>query len=361
MTRQPQIAPVRVVVHDDDPDAPASRNVLSEEGSNRDIDTTALMSRMGRRTVDLQILEAVENATQNRVDQMVLQGNGNYRYHGEAPRPDGGSLELEVTERVLMGNLAENVATLKAIGELGVRFAIDDFGTGYSSLSYLTRFPVAALKIDRSFVAGIGRETSDPAIVRTIIEMAHQLGFTVVAEGVETDRQAAFLRQFGCEQAQGYLFAKPAVEALPPAWPTFKAGLHFLLPVVVLVWCLMVELLSPGLAAFYATALMNGFKPNSIVVDGPVCIGNWCPQNYGRSYSGSMTLTTAITRSINVIPVKLSIAMGGREGPRPDAQRIAAGAVIAGAYGHSRFREWMLGGVTRHLATESRRCAFLSR
>ena len=69
----------------------------------------------------------------------------------------------------------------------------------------------------------------------------------------------------------------------------------------------------------YATALMNGFKPTSIVVDGPVCIGNWCPQNYGRSYSGSMTLTQAITRSINVIPVKLSIAMGGKRRARAPA------------------------------------------
>ena len=72
----------------------------------------------------------------------------------------------------------------------------------------------------------------------------------------------------------------------------------------------------------YATALMNGFKPDSKVVDGPVCIGNWCPQNYGRSYSGTMTLTTAITRSINVIPVKLSIAMGGKGGPRAGRAKI---------------------------------------
>src|SRR5262249_53433022 len=72
----------------------------------------------------------------------------------------------------------------------------------------------------------------------------------------------------------------------------------------------------------YATALMNGFKPTSIVVDGPVCIGNWCPQNYGRSYSGSVTLTQAITRSINVIPVKLSIAMGGSAGPRAGRAKI---------------------------------------
>jgi penicillin-binding protein 1A len=80
----------------------------------------------------------------------------------------------------------------------------------------------------------------------------------------------------------------------------------------------------------YATALMNGFKPTSIVVDGPVCIGNWCPQNYGRSYSGSMTLTTAITRSINVIPVKLSIAMGGREGPRAGRAKIVQTARAMG-------------------------------
>jgi penicillin-binding protein 1A len=72
----------------------------------------------------------------------------------------------------------------------------------------------------------------------------------------------------------------------------------------------------------YATALMNGFKPTSVVVDGPVCIGNWCPQNYGRSYSGSVTLTQAITRSINVVPVKLSIALGGKDGPRAGRAKI---------------------------------------
>jgi EAL domain-containing protein (putative c-di-GMP-specific phosphodiesterase class I) len=94
-----------------------------------------------------------------------------------------------------------------------MRIAIDDFGTGYSSLAYLTRFPVKSLKIDRSFVADVFSDQADAAIVRTIIEMAHTLGFTVVAEGVETDRQAAFLRQFGCEQAQGFLFARPMAAA----------------------------------------------------------------------------------------------------------------------------------------------------
>jgi EAL domain-containing protein (putative c-di-GMP-specific phosphodiesterase class I) len=98
---------------------------------------------------------------------------------------------------------------MNALREVGIRAAIDDFGTGYSSLAYLTRLPLAALKIDRSFVADALRDAADAAIVRTIIEMAHTLDFTVVAEGVETDGQMAFLRRYGCEQGQGFLFARP--------------------------------------------------------------------------------------------------------------------------------------------------------
>jgi EAL domain-containing protein (putative c-di-GMP-specific phosphodiesterase class I) len=98
---------------------------------------------------------------------------------------------------------------LRALGTAGLRIAIDDFGTGYSSLAYLTRFPLASLKIDRSFVAQVMNDRADATIVRTIIDMAHTLGFTVIAEGVESDPQAAFLRSLGCEQAQGFLFARP--------------------------------------------------------------------------------------------------------------------------------------------------------
>jgi len=87
-----------------------------------------------------------------------------------------------------------------------MRIAIDDFGTGYSSLAYLTRFPIDALKIDRSFVQDMVR---DKTIVRTIVEMAHTLGYTVIAEGVETEEQATLLHRLRCEQAQGYLFAQP--------------------------------------------------------------------------------------------------------------------------------------------------------
>ena len=122
---------------------------------------------------------------------------------------DPALIELEITESQLMVDPEHAIRIMRSLRESGIHIAIDDFGTGYSSLAYLTRFPVKALKIDRSFVADVFSDHADAAIVRTIIEMAHQLGFTVVAEGVETERQAAFLRQFGCEQAQGFLFAPP--------------------------------------------------------------------------------------------------------------------------------------------------------
>jgi diguanylate cyclase (GGDEF)-like protein/PAS domain S-box-containing protein len=118
-------------------------------------------------------------------------------------------IELEITESQLMHDPDHAIRVLHALGQAGVRIAIDDFGTGYSSLAYLTRFPLASLKIDRSFVADVLDDEADATIVRTIVDMAHTLGFTVIAEGVERDSQAAFLRALGCEQAQGFLFARP--------------------------------------------------------------------------------------------------------------------------------------------------------
>ena len=118
-------------------------------------------------------------------------------------------IELEITESHLMHDPAHAVRVLRSLHDSGIRIAIDDFGTGYSSLAYLTRFPVSALKIDRSFVAGALTDRAAAAIVRTIIEMAHTLGFIVVAEGVETESQVQFLRSLGCEEAQGFFFAKP--------------------------------------------------------------------------------------------------------------------------------------------------------
>jgi len=122
-------------------------------------------------------------------------------------------IELEITESQLMQDPHHAIRVMRALSQAGIRMAIDDFGTGYSSLSYLTRFPVAALKIDQSFVADILRDDAAAAIARTIIDMAHTLGFTVIAEGVETEAQAVFLRELNCEQAQGNLFARPMAAA----------------------------------------------------------------------------------------------------------------------------------------------------
>ena len=120
-----------------------------------------------------------------------------------------GSLEVELTETMVAQDTAFAVQAMQALKSMGVRIAIDDFGTGYSSLSYLKRFPIDRLKIDRSFVSGIGSDADDETICRTIISLAHNLGLRVIAEGVEHDRQLAFLRQFGCDEVQGYLIGRP--------------------------------------------------------------------------------------------------------------------------------------------------------
>ncbi|CAA9587763.1 MAG: diguanylate cyclase/phosphodiesterase (GGDEF & EAL domains) with PAS/PAC sensor(s) [uncultured Thermomicrobiales bacterium] len=108
-----------------------------------------------------------------------------------------------------MHDAASTVITLAALRAHGVRVAIDDFGTGFSSLSYLQRLPVDTLKVDRSFINGLGHDQENTAIVEAIITLAHPLGLQVVAEGVETTAQAAQLRALGCELAQGYLYSRP--------------------------------------------------------------------------------------------------------------------------------------------------------
>jgi diguanylate cyclase (GGDEF)-like protein/PAS domain S-box-containing protein len=125
---------------------------------------------------------------------------------------EGSRLTLDVTETVYVKVLAGNTAILDRLRALGVRFSIDDFGTGYSSLSYLRRLPADAIKIDQSFVKGLGENVENTAVVRMIIELAHTLSLEVIAEGVETEEQATLLKEMGCDFAQGYHFSMP----LPP-------------------------------------------------------------------------------------------------------------------------------------------------
>jgi len=118
-------------------------------------------------------------------------------------------IELEITESVVMEHAETTIATLDRLKALGVQLAIDDFGTGYSSLSYLKRFPVDALKIDRSFVSGLRRESDDAAIVHAVVSLGHALHLSVVAEGVETAEEEAQMQALGCDLGQGYYFARP--------------------------------------------------------------------------------------------------------------------------------------------------------
>ena len=120
-----------------------------------------------------------------------------------------GTLALEITESVLMEEADSPATILETMHEHGLMLALDDFGTGYSSLSRLKLFPIDVLKIDRSFVSGVDSNPDDRAIVKATIDMAHALGLTVVAEGVETREQEHYLCACGCDRAQGYLYARP--------------------------------------------------------------------------------------------------------------------------------------------------------
>ena len=124
-------------------------------------------------------------------------------------RIDPATLVLEVTESAVMDDAEATLAILTELKGLGVKLAIDDFGTGYSSLVYLKRFPVDQLKVDRSFVSGLGTDSDDSAIVASVVGLARAVGIVAIAEGVETAGQLAALQRLGCTWGQGYLWSRP--------------------------------------------------------------------------------------------------------------------------------------------------------
>jgi EAL domain-containing protein (putative c-di-GMP-specific phosphodiesterase class I) len=131
---------------------------------------------------------------------------------------DPAAIELEITESAAMSNPTLTRAVLEKLRRIGVQVAIDDFGTGYTSLATLRQFPITRLKIDKAFVHNIVEDPGDAAIVLAIIRMAHSLKLPVVAEGVENESQLGFLQSHGCDEAQGYFFARPLPADEAAAW-----------------------------------------------------------------------------------------------------------------------------------------------
>jgi len=120
------------------------------------------------------------------------------------------ALELEITESSVMDRSERSLGVLQQLRSLGVRIVLDDFGTGYSSLAYLRQLPLDTIKVDRSFVTDLDVRDPNVGIIRAVVSLAHGLGITVVAEGIETDEQARRLRELGCDMGQGYAWAHPA-------------------------------------------------------------------------------------------------------------------------------------------------------
>jgi EAL domain-containing protein (putative c-di-GMP-specific phosphodiesterase class I) len=132
-------------------------------------------------------------------------------------------LDLEITESMIITHPERAVATLVKLQQRGVSITVDDFGTGYSSLSYLARLPIQSLKIDQRFVQGLEQNKSDETITQAIVALSHSLGLRVIAEGVETAAQFTFLKNLGCEEAQGYLISHPMEEVDFVNWWTLQS------------------------------------------------------------------------------------------------------------------------------------------
>ncbi len=168
----------------------------------------AACAQMGAwRSEGLQVMRCAINISAQHFasDQLAVEVRTALERHGLDPQ----CLEMEVTESAVMANPARAEAVMEMLTDLGVGIAIDDFGTGHSSLAYLKRFPVRVLKIDSSFVRGLPGDINDAAIAKAVVSMAKSLGMQTVAEGVETPEQLAFLRDVGCDEAQGFLLSRP--------------------------------------------------------------------------------------------------------------------------------------------------------
>jgi len=175
------------------------------------IDATArAVHKAHTRGVDLRI--SVNLSARDLMDQdLAAKTMAVLQQHGTRPQ----SLCLEITESAIMDDAQRAMLTLEQLRKLGFRLSIDDFGTGYSSLAYLKRLAVDELKIDKSFVLAMERDHDDAKIVRSTIELAHNLGLTVVAEGIETVRTWKLLAALGCDEGQGYCIARPMPEPAP--------------------------------------------------------------------------------------------------------------------------------------------------
>ena len=118
-------------------------------------------------------------------------------------------IELEITESLLINDIEQSIQIMHQLKDIGFKLSIDDFGTGYSSLSYLKQFPIDTLKIDRAFVMDIENNDDDKVLAKSIIDLAHNLNLTVIAEGVENQQQLAIIEKLGAEEIQGFYFSKP--------------------------------------------------------------------------------------------------------------------------------------------------------
>ena len=132
-------------------------------------------------------------------------------------RLDPSDIEIEITETAILKDDEDTARMLRDLRSMGFRIALDDFGTGYSSMSYIRSFPLDVIKLDRCFVCEVASDPAAAGIANAVVMMAHSLGLTVVAEGIETKEQLQFLRERGCDEGQGYLFSRPVPASEWPA------------------------------------------------------------------------------------------------------------------------------------------------